>query len=187
METFKSIDGISGCLISDKGRIFSTIRNKFLGHKCNKSGYVRVSIVRDGKRSLVGAHRLIAEAFIDNPENKRCVNHIDGNKSNNNASNLEWVTHKENTAHAIKNGLWIPRYGSNGREKGFKHTEETKRKMSEKKKGNNHPKFRGYIHTPYGVFESTYAAGLAEGVSHTCISYRCKSPKRPLYYKSYHR
>ena len=52
-------------------------------------------------------HRLIAQTFIPNPENKPCVNHIDLNRINNYASNLEWITHKENTHHAIKNGVNI--------------------------------------------------------------------------------
>ena len=50
-------------------------------------------------------HRLIASAFISNPDNKSCINQKDGNKQNNNVKNLEWVTHKENTSHAIKHGM----------------------------------------------------------------------------------
>lgn len=59
-------------------------------------------------RTLQGnyqVHRLVAKYFIPNPHNKKVVNHIDGNKQNNNMNNLEWVTHKENTQHAMQNGL----------------------------------------------------------------------------------
>lgn len=54
---------------------------------------------------FVKIHRLVAETFILNPLGKPCVNHIDGNKLNNNVNNLEWVTISENTMHAYKNGL----------------------------------------------------------------------------------
>lgn len=94
--------------VSKNGKIFSSCsRNK--KHKLfektptlnKKRGYFYVR-TKSGNYSL---HRLVASAFIENKLNKPCVNHIDGNKLNNHSSNLEWVTHKENSAHAKKNGL----------------------------------------------------------------------------------
>lgn len=71
-----------------------------------KRGYEVVGITnKDGKRVFVGVHRLVSMAYIPNLENKREVNHIDGNKLNNNVSNLEWVTSSENQKHAFKIGL----------------------------------------------------------------------------------
>lgn len=79
--------------------------NKHSGHTLigqpNGKGYLRVSI--GGK--LMFIHRLVAEKYIPNPEEKEQVNHKDGNKLNNNVDNLEWVTNQENRNHAIKNGL----------------------------------------------------------------------------------
>jgi hypothetical protein len=67
-----------------------------------KSGYVSVQIghFAKGKKKVEYLHRLVAKYFIPNPENKPCVNHIDGNKKNNKASNLEWATYSENHRHA---------------------------------------------------------------------------------------
>lgn len=63
----------------------------------------------------VYVHRLVAEAFIPNPQQKPCVNHIDGSKSNNNVNNLEWVTYSENMIHAKKYNLWKIRCGKNNK------------------------------------------------------------------------
>jgi hypothetical protein len=71
----------------------------------NQSGYRTYSLRKDGVQSQLLGHRLIAETFIPNPENKPQVNHKDGNKSNNAISNLEWVTKSENSKHAYATGL----------------------------------------------------------------------------------
>ena len=68
-------------------------------------GYQRINLHHKGNARKFTIHRLVAIAFIDNPQSKPQVNHIDGNKLNNNASNLEWNTAKENTNHADSTGL----------------------------------------------------------------------------------
>jgi hypothetical protein len=70
-------------------------------YKVNENGYIRVNI---NNKTFV-LHRLIALTFIENPELKEQVNHIDGNKLNNCVTNLEWVTNKENQIHKFENGL----------------------------------------------------------------------------------
>ena len=71
-------------------------------------GYLIVTLCHEGVRKNKRVHRLIAESFIPNPQNKAHVNHIDGNKLNNTITNLEWNTPKENTNHSIKLGFHNP-------------------------------------------------------------------------------
>lgn len=69
------------------------------------TGYKKVELTKDGKKKSFKVHRLVAEAFIDNPYHKPNINHKDGNKKNNNVTNLEWVTQKENVEHAYSTGI----------------------------------------------------------------------------------
>lgn len=68
-----------------------------------------VELWKDNKRTVKMIHRLVAETFIPNPDGKPQVNHIDGNRLNNNVDNLEWVTNAENTRHAYRTGLAKPK------------------------------------------------------------------------------
>lgn len=79
--------------------------NTVLNHYVNKFGYANVSLSKDGKQKQHKVHRLIAQAFIPNPQSKEQVNHIDGNKLHNVVWNLEWATSKENNIHASNIGL----------------------------------------------------------------------------------
>lgn len=80
---------------------------KFLKPKTDKYGYQHVILTKNRKRKDYQVHRLVAQAFIPNLENKPTVNHKDGNKCNNCVENLEWATFKEQKNHSIKNGLCI--------------------------------------------------------------------------------
>ena len=71
----------------------------------NSWGYKNICLYKDKKNYTFPVHRLVAESFLQNPENKEQVNHIDGNKLNNELSNLEWTTRSENLIHAYKNNL----------------------------------------------------------------------------------
>ena len=95
----------TGYEIYDDGRVYSKTRKKFMTFKVMKDGYVRMELFKDHKPKIFNVHRMVAEIFIPNPENKPFVNHIDGNKRNNCVSNLEWCTQKENIAHAFRTGL----------------------------------------------------------------------------------
>lgn len=75
-----------------------SVRNNTTGRilKASKS-YLYVDLYFGGNHKVIAVHRLVAKAFIENPQNKDCIDHIDTNKENNNVSNLRWVTHRENT------------------------------------------------------------------------------------------
>lgn len=88
--------------VSNKGRVRNKATKVILKPYKNKQGYLQVGLMENGKHYARRVHRLVAIAFISNPLNKETVNHKDGNKENNNVSNLEWNTIKENIDHSIK-------------------------------------------------------------------------------------
>jgi hypothetical protein len=91
-----------------KGKSFTSDgKLKMIKHTIKANGYVQVKLFKNGERKYFNVHRLVAKCFIPNPENKREVNHKDGNKQNNEVSNLEWVTTRENQLHAFALGLQV--------------------------------------------------------------------------------
>lgn len=118
-DDWRDIAGFEGYYeISRNGVIRSKDRFVERGHKCRDKGriikiniqkgyYPMVGLSKNGKSHTKLVHRLLAIAFIPNPENKPQVNHKDGNKQNNELSNLEWATEKENIAHSFQTGLQV--------------------------------------------------------------------------------
>lgn len=95
-------------MVSDLGRVYSKRSGKILKQHTNRKGYMQISTRIGGRKGMVvcfKVHRLVAEAFIKNPEGKIAVNHKNGVKDDNCVGNLEWVTHKENLKHAVDTGL----------------------------------------------------------------------------------
>jgi len=102
----KDIVGYEGIYTIDIfGNVIRKKDGKEIPQQMNQFGYMNVSLYKDGKQKQHKVHRLIAQAFILNPQNKEQVNHIDGNKQHNVVWNLEWCTCKENINHAVKMGL----------------------------------------------------------------------------------
>lgn len=145
-EIWKDIVGFEGLYqVSNLGRVKSlnyhkSGKERVLKNRLGqiKTIYPHVGLYKNGTMKECTVHRLVAEAFIANPENKEEVNHIDGNKCNNHISNLEWVTRSENAIHAI-------------------HIIKTSNNESQKKKVKN-------VETGE-IFESQSAAGRAYGIS----------------------
>jgi hypothetical protein len=98
MISFKIIDGYPGYVISRCGIIMNMYTRKVLKHGLSNTGYYQVSLCKEGKRKTYTIHRLLMLAFVPNPENKLCVDHIDRNKQNNHLSNLRWATDSENSS-----------------------------------------------------------------------------------------
>lgn len=107
MEKWKVIENTYNMFsISDKGNIKNNKTGRVLKLQRNHKGYLEVRVTINKIKKTLKPHRLVAFYFVENKENKPQVNHIDGNKENNNVNNLEWVTNHENAQHAIINGLW---------------------------------------------------------------------------------
>lgn len=105
-------EGHTAYFVTTLGRVFS-VKAKLLSQSLNRGrGYYEIRT----NKTAVTPHRLVAKAFVPNPENKPEVNHKDGRKTNNNVSNLEWVTRKENNDHSINSGLTkLPQKGYNAK------------------------------------------------------------------------
>lgn len=109
-EIWKSLDCIDypNYEVSNFGRVKSlnynhTGKEKILKPVENRYGYLKVALFQNTKEKRYTVHRLVASAFIPNDNNLPCVNHKDENKKNNNVSNLEWVTYKENINYGTRN------------------------------------------------------------------------------------
>ncbi|EAO7509457.1 endodeoxyribonuclease [Salmonella enterica] len=126
-EGAKDIAGYEGkYAVTTDGRVYSHSRvddggklrkGRWLKANVDGYGYLQVSLYSEGVAKKLKVHRLVAEAFIDNPQSCAQVNHIDGIKANNDVSNLEWVTAQKNILHAFSNGLMSANGENNGRAK----------------------------------------------------------------------
>lgn len=104
---WKLIEGFGGTYsVSNYGDVKNNRTGKLMKPRKNEKGYLHIGLTTNGKQKNMRVHRLVAQAFIPNPENKPQVNHIDFDKENNCVNNLEWVTNKENTQYSICNRIF---------------------------------------------------------------------------------
>ena len=111
MRDIKNYEGLYA--VTSCGKVWSYKYKKFLKPKCEKNGYMRIMLCKDGQRKMHSLHRIVAEAYIPNPNNLPQVNHKDENKANNCLQNLEWCDAKYNHNYGtinerISNSLKIP-------------------------------------------------------------------------------
>ena len=139
MEEWRAVPGYEGLYeVSNKGNVRNVRRNTLLRLQKTNDGYIRVFLYKNGIRTVLSVHRLVAKIFIENPDNLPQVNHRDENPSNNNVDNLEWCTAKYNLSYgtriiriretAIKNSSWS---GLSNEEYHKKYYEENKEKILE--------------------------------------------------------
>lgn len=141
MEEWRSIDGYPNYEVSNFGRVRSFARSEIHFLKpCydGKKNYLHVKLSADGRRISRNVHRLVAEAFVENPFNYPCINHKDEDKTNNMADNLEWCTVSYNNTYGSRHGRkisaeHIEAMREGRRKNGYKRkpmSEETKNKIS---------------------------------------------------------
>lgn len=184
-EEWKDIEGFEGLYqISTFGRVKSLVgwvgnknikkyihREKILKTKPKKNGYLVVTLRYQNVIKYKSIHRLVAKTFLPNPNNYPVVNHIDGNKTNNNINNLEWCTYSHNTREAIKIGLmpkpntvlkrWTGKFGKehNKSRHIYQIDKNTKKVVAEY----------------YGVPEITRKTGFCESALYAVLHHRRKT------------
>lgn len=180
---YKSIPFAPHYKVSECG---TTIINTLTGHrsrfqnnivKGKESGYLYVSLCfpNKGKTIRTSVHKCVCTAFHGPaPIGKPWVNHKDGNKGNNHANNLEWTSISENIQHAFNTGLKVAKSGKESPLYGKRHTKETRQKMSAKKKGVRHPKFKGFYIIDGVKWPSSNQAANYLNISNKTIISRCK-------------
>jgi hypothetical protein len=100
-ENFKFIKNFENYMISDLGRVFSIKKHRFLKSGVDGHGYYHIKLCKYGIKKTFTIHRLVGIHFLENPENKKCIDHINNIRTDNSLDNLRWVSNKENSYNSI--------------------------------------------------------------------------------------
>lgn len=166
VEIWKDIENYPNYQVSNFGYVRCTNyhrehRTHLLAFIPDSDGYLQVKLCKNGIVKFKRVHRLVAEAFIENKTNKEQVNHIDGNKTNNAITNLEWATSKENMHHAFKTGLMANVYKPRPTMSKIVYQFDNNKKLIKK-------------------WNSLREIEKKLNISHSTISYACKNKKQKL-------
>lgn len=167
------LDLFSGYKLHEDGKILNRF-NRPIKPFMSKEGYWRVELWNKGVGKKYLVHRLLAEAFIPNPEKKETVNHINGIKSDNRLENLEWATRSENQTHAYRNGL----------QRGYKKPTALSKKHKDKLCGSRWKKEKHIYKVNGKEYPLTCReVGKIFGVNGQTVLNRCKSRNYPNWEK----
>lgn len=163
------LDLFSGYSVTEDGVVRNS-KGMEIARQVSWNGYERVELWKGGKGRKFLVHRLVAEAFVSNPDGKPSVNHVDGNKLNNSAANLEWVTQSENQRHAYSAGLQKGHHVS-----GLKLSEKHRDAL----RGSRWRGSRRIYHAEGRIFDAPEAVADAFGVSRQTVYNRAVSSQFP--------
>lgn len=178
----KLIKGFKNYQISDDGRVWSIKRNIWLKPLIGGVGYHQVSLRKDGKSYMKCIHKLVAEAFIPNPNNYTEVDHIDTDINNNTVSNLRWCNRLMN------NNNPLTRQHRSEASKGKHHTEDTKKKMSKLMTNNSKISKQVYQYTLDGELVAVWKSTMdceRNGFRHSEVGRCCNGTRGRITYKNY--
>lgn len=170
---FSLINGFPNYIVYEDGTVINTTTNRVMKQREIRGGYMGVGLSSSGKQKLFPIHRLVAVAFVPNPNNYPCVNHKDENKKNNNADNLEWCTQQYNINYGtanerrLKSSMWY-RKSEKAKMIGIALGERSGRRVEQLTLDGKH----------VALYQSARKASIETGINHCYLCQSAREPRR---------